>query len=164
VLSIAAALIFGAWVFPLVVIAATIGAVLAFLVSRYLAREFVRTLLQRRTLFRALDRAIEQEGWKIVALFRLNPLVPFNLQNYFFGATAIGLRPYALATVLGIMPGTAVNVYLGTLAGVAAGADQVSGVELALLIIGFLATLLMVVILGRAAKGKLQALNVGEDR
>ena len=44
-------------------------------------------------------------GWKIVALLRLNPLVPFNLQNYFFGVTDIGFWPYAAATFFGIMPG-----------------------------------------------------------
>jgi uncharacterized membrane protein YdjX (TVP38/TMEM64 family) len=115
IMSIAAGFIFGPFGFPLVVISATIGATLAFLISRYLVRERVKALVGRRPVLRAIDRTVGEEGWKIVLLLRLNPLVPFNLQNYFFGGTDIGLVPYAVSTFFGIMPGSAMYVYLGTL-------------------------------------------------
>ena len=154
VMSIAAGLIFGAWGFPLVVVSATIGAILAFLVSRYMAREFVRKRLERRPLFRALDDAIAQEGWKVVALFRLTPLIPFNLQNYFFGATAIDIRGYALATLFGIMPGAAAYLYLGMLGAIATAGDQAGTFKLAFIVIGLIATLIIVILLlaGRKAE------------
>jgi uncharacterized membrane protein YdjX (TVP38/TMEM64 family) len=79
IMSIAAGFIFGPWGFPLVVISATTGATLAFLVSRYIVRERVKALAQKRPLLQAVDRAVGDEGWKVVALLRLNPLVPFNL-------------------------------------------------------------------------------------
>ncbi|MGE0751302.1 MAG: TVP38/TMEM64 family protein [Variibacter sp.] len=163
VMSIAAGLIYGAWGFPLVVFSATIGAILAFLVSRYMAREFVRRHLEQRPLFRALDHAIAQEGWKVVALFRLNPLIPFNLQNYFFGATAIGFRGYALATLFGIMPGSAAFVYLGTLGALAAGGEQSGALKIGFVVIGLIATVIIVVLLGKAAKRKLREINVNDS-
>lgn len=162
IMSIAAGLIFGVLGFPLVVISATIGAILAFLLSRYMAREFMRKRLESRPLFRALDRAIAQEGWKVVVLFRLNPLIPFNLQNYFFGATAIALKPYALATFFGIMPGSAAFVYLGTLGGLAAGGEQAGAFKIGLVVLGLAATVVVVALLGRAAKQKLQKFNVSD--
>jgi uncharacterized membrane protein YdjX (TVP38/TMEM64 family) len=114
-LSIAAGFLFGAWGFPLVLVAATVGAALAFVVSRYAVRARLRRFLQDKPRYAAIDRAVAEEGWRIVALLRLNPLVPFNLQNYFFGATEVGFLPYVVATFFGIMPGAAFYVYLGTL-------------------------------------------------
>jgi uncharacterized membrane protein YdjX (TVP38/TMEM64 family) len=78
-------------------------------------RRRLRRFLQARPKYAAIDRAVAEEGWKIVLLLRLNPLVPFNLQNYFFGATDVGFVPYVVVTFFGIMPGTAFYVYLGTL-------------------------------------------------
>src|SRR5262249_55487262 len=127
-LSIAAGFLFGAWGFPLVVVAAARrGAVWAFLVRGYGVGMILRRFLRNKPRYAAIDRAVAEEGWKIVALLRLNPLVPFNLQNYFFGATDVGFVPYAVATFLGIMPGAAFYVYLGTLgreAGSGAGATR----------------------------------------
>lgn len=97
-LTIAAGAAFGAWGFPLVVLAATLGATAAFLVARYVARERVAGFVQRRARLRAVDRAVAEDGWKVVALLRLSPLIPFNLQNYLFGVTDIPLRPYVAAS------------------------------------------------------------------
>ncbi len=75
VFTIAAGFVFGAWAFPLVVAAATVGATLAFLVSRYFVREKVKLMLEDRPTFQAVDKAVGEEGWKIVALLRLIPTV-----------------------------------------------------------------------------------------
>ena len=93
--SVAAGFAFGAWAIPLVVLSATIGASLAFLVSRFLLRERVRLLARRSAVIDAIDSAIAEEDWKVVVLLRLSPLVPFNLQNYFLGATDIRGRARA---------------------------------------------------------------------
>ena len=163
IMSVAAGLIYGIWGVPLVVISATVGAILAFLVSRYVAREFVRTRIEQKPLYLALDHAIAQEGWKVVALFRLNPLIPFNLQNYFFGATSIRLFPYALATSLGIIPGVAAYVYLGVLGGIAAGDETFGGFKLTLALLGLVMTVVVAVLLGRTAKRKLREFDVSDS-
>jgi uncharacterized membrane protein YdjX (TVP38/TMEM64 family) len=160
IMSMAAGLIFGLWGIPLVVVSATIGATCAFLVARYFVREKVKEFTRRRKLFKAVDTIVNEEGWKIVALFRLNPLVPFNLQNYFFGATDVGLLPYVTATFFGIMPGAVAYVYLGTLGQVAVAGNHAGHLKVALLGAGLLATILLVWIAGRRAKAMLQNLGI----
>ncbi|MDX1571514.1 MAG: VTT domain-containing protein, partial [Xanthomonadales bacterium] len=98
VLTLAAGLAFGLEAFFLVVVSAAIGACLAFLVGRYLARESIEKRFADSRRFRAIDHAVRDEGWQIVGLMRLSPLVPFNLQNYLFGLTDIRFGHYALAT------------------------------------------------------------------
>lgn len=164
IMSIAAGLIFGFWGIPLVVIAATIGATCAFLIARYLVRAKVRELTQRRRAFKLVDTVVREEGWRLVALFRLNPLVPFNLQNYFFGATDIGLLPYFTATFFGIMPGTVGYVYLGTLGQIAVAGDEASTFKIALLGVGLLATIVLIWIAGRRAKTILDNLQAERDQ
>lgn len=166
-LTLAAGLAFGLAAFPTVVIAASIGAGLAFLCGRYLARDWVERQTRRSSTFRAVDRAVESEGWRIVVLMRLSPLVPFNLQNYFFGAARIGFWPYLLATFFGIMPGTLLYVWLGSL-GAAAGAGLEEGGNANLLksvafAIGLAATAIVTLIVSRKARRKLHEAGVDQD-
>src|SRR4029079_19126679 len=88
-LTIVAGFAYGFRGLPLVIVAATIGAALAFLIARYAARERVRLWLRGRRKRAAIDGAVAEDGWKIVVLLRLSPAVPFNLQNYAFGVTAV---------------------------------------------------------------------------
>ncbi len=101
----------------LVSIAATLGATAAFLVGRYLARDWVAKKIEGNVRFKAIDEAVAREGWKIVGLTRLSPVFPFNLLNYAFGLTRVSLRDYFFASWIGMMPGTLMYVYLGSLAG-----------------------------------------------
>ena len=100
----------------LVSIGATLGASAAFLIGRYLARDWVRRKIGHRPAFVAIDKAVAEEGWKIVFLTRLAPVFPFFLLNYAYGLTRVPLRHYVLATWIGIMPGSTLFVYLGSLA------------------------------------------------
>jgi len=116
ILSIGAGTVFGVVAGSIYVsIGATLGATCAFLVGRYAAREWVAARLEGNARFKAIDRAIAREGWKIVGLARLSPLFPFNLLNYAFGLTDISLREYFFATWLGMIPGIVMYVYLGSL-------------------------------------------------
>jgi uncharacterized membrane protein YdjX (TVP38/TMEM64 family) len=63
--------------------------VLAFLAARYVLRDKIRSLFNRRPKYRRLDKAIADDGWQVVVLMRLSPIVPFNLQDYALGVTAI---------------------------------------------------------------------------
>jgi uncharacterized membrane protein YdjX (TVP38/TMEM64 family) len=94
-------------------LAATIAAAVAFVIARRLARERVERFARRHRKFAALDGAVEQGNWKIVALLRFSPIVPFGLSNYMYGLSRIGFAPYISATALGMLPGTFLYVYLG---------------------------------------------------
>lgn len=116
-LTLGAGVLFGVGFGSLYVfLGATLGAILAFLVGRYLARSWVALKIAQNDQFQALDRAVAQQGLKIVLLTRLSPLFPFNLLNYAFGITGVSLLDYSLGSI-GMLPGTIMYVYLGSLAG-----------------------------------------------
>src|SRR5260370_35594348 len=118
ILTIGAGVIFGVVRGSIYVsIAATLGATAAFLVGRYFARDWIAKKLEGNAKFRAIDEAVGREGWKIVALTRLSPGFPFNLLNYAFGLTNVGLRDYVVASWSGTLPSTILYVYLGSFAG-----------------------------------------------
>jgi uncharacterized membrane protein YdjX (TVP38/TMEM64 family) len=127
ILTIGAGFAFGLWKGFLAVSAgATLGASLAFLVARFIAREKIETVAQRNDKFRKVDNAIGRQGAKLIFLLRLSPVIPFNLSNYFYGLTGVRFWPYVLASWIGMMPGTFLYVYIGT-AGKAAVAAAAGG-------------------------------------
>lgn len=113
-MTLAAGAIFGPLVGTAVVSAgSTLGAALAFLIARHLARDAVARRVRRYPRFDAIDRAIGEGGWKVVALLRLSPAVPFNLQNYLYGLTRVRFWPCVLTSWVAMLPGTLMYVYLG---------------------------------------------------
>jgi uncharacterized membrane protein YdjX (TVP38/TMEM64 family) len=111
VLSVAAGALFGPFLGVLtVIVSATLGASLAFLVSRYFARQAVAGWLGKNEKFRRLDDLTEKHGDIIVAITRLVPLFPFNLLNYGFGLTKVSFRTYVLWSALCMLPGTILYV------------------------------------------------------
>lgn len=153
-LSIAAGFVYGFWGLPVVIVAATTAATLSFLAARYLFRDRVRACLAGRPRLLAVDRAVAEEGWKIVALLRLSPAVPFNLQNYLFGATAVPFAQYVAATALGIVPGSLFYVYVGAL-GSAARHSGGAPLKWVLLAVGLAATAAAAILVAGKAKAKL---------
>lgn len=95
---------------------ASAGAIVAFLLGRYLLRDWVKTLTKKYAIFEALDAALDQKGFRIMALLRLSPIIPFNAINYIAGVTAVSLRDYCLS-LIAILPGTTLYVFLGASAG-----------------------------------------------
>jgi uncharacterized membrane protein YdjX (TVP38/TMEM64 family) len=158
ILTLGGGAIFGlVWGSLYVSIAATIGATLAFLIGRYAAREWVRGKLAENPRFNAVDKAVSRRGWRIVALVRLSPLFPFNLINYAFGLTGVPLLDYFLATWVGILPGTILYVYIGSLGGkLAQPGTHRTPLEWAIDAIGLLATIGVVVYVGRIAAKAVQ--------
>lgn len=136
----------------LVSLASTLGATCAFLLGRYLARDWVARRIERRTLFAAIDRAVAGEGWKIVLLTRLSPVFPFTLLNYAFGLTRVSLRDYVLASWVGMMPGTVMYVYLGSLARAGVERRARTTGEWVLYGVGLLATIIVTVLVTRLAR------------
>ena len=163
-LTIAAGALFGLVKgFVTVSVSSTVGAGLAFLVGRYLARERIERLARANPRFGAIDGAIAEGGWRVVALLRLSPVVPFNLQNYFFGLTPIPFWTYLLTSWLAMMPGTLLYVYLGHLTGVAVGGtrERTTG-EWVLLAVGLLATVAVTWYVTRLARRQLAARTGGQ--
>ncbi len=137
-------------------ISAILGASVCFLIGRYLARDWVTKKIEGHESFKRIDEAIAEEGWKIVGLTRLSPVFPFNLLNYGLGLTKVSFRDYFLASCLGMLPGTLLYVYLGSLAGDLALLGQTgqtrSPVEWTLYLVGLLATLAVTVYITRIAR------------
>jgi uncharacterized membrane protein YdjX (TVP38/TMEM64 family) len=103
-ITIVGGILFGPlWGVVYAITGSTAGACIAFLISRYLARDWVEGKLQSPR-WRRLDEGVEKHGWKVVAFTRLIPLFPFNLLNYAFGLTRIGFRHYAVTTFFCMLP------------------------------------------------------------
>jgi len=157
ILTLGAGIIFDIFFGSLYVfIAASIGASLAFLVGRYIARGWVEKRIEGNPRFKAIDQAVAEEGMKIVLLTRLSPIFPFNLLNYAYGLTKVTFRDYVIGT-LGILPGTIMYVYVGSLAKDLAtlGSEEVtapSEIQWAIRIIGFLATVAVTVYVTKIAR------------
>ncbi len=157
ILTLGAGVVFGVFFGSVYVfIGATIGAIAAFLVGRYLARGWVANKISGNDKFAAVDNAVGKEGLKIVLLTRLSPVFPFNLLNYAYGVTGVSLKDYILGTI-GILPGTIMYVYLGSLAGNLATigtGEQPSNptVVWAIRIIGFIATVAVTLYITKVAR------------
>jgi uncharacterized membrane protein YdjX (TVP38/TMEM64 family) len=161
VLTLAAGAIFGLAAGTLYVfIAATVGAAAAFFVARHLARGSVEQRLRGSERFAAIDRAVGDEGLKIVFLLRLSPVFPFNLLNYALGLTRVRFFDYNVAS-LGMIPGTLLYVYYGKLAGDVAALAGGAAVEkdaayYAVLILGLVATIVVTTLVTRTARRALK--------
>jgi uncharacterized membrane protein YdjX (TVP38/TMEM64 family) len=115
VLTIGAGFIFGLWKgFLAVSVGATLGASLAFLIARFIARDKVEAIARRKEKFCKIDNAIGKQGAKLIFLLRLSPVIPFNLSNYFYGLTGVKFWPYVFVSWSGMIPGTFLYVYIGT--------------------------------------------------
>jgi uncharacterized membrane protein YdjX (TVP38/TMEM64 family) len=146
---------------------ATLGAALAFLVSRHLARPVMERRVRGNPRFDRVDRAVAREGGKIVFLLRLSPVLPFNLLNYALGLTRVRFGAYVLASA-GMLPGTLLYVYYGVLAGDVAvllggGGVQRGAGHYALLGAGLLATLAVTIYVTRLARRALAEETGGDD-
>ncbi|GAB4324742.1 MAG: hypothetical protein Kow0059_20460 [Candidatus Sumerlaeia bacterium] len=164
VLTLGAGAVFGlAGGLVAVSVGSTLGASAAFIVGRFLARDAIAGKLEGNARFAAIDRAVGREGFKIVMLTRLSPVFPFNMLNYAYGLTRVSFWQYALASWLGMMPGTAMYVYLGTAAGDLAGAgtEATGGLGLVLKLIGLAATIAVTVVITRVARKALSEATAG---
>ncbi|AFY91676.1 TVP38/TMEM64 family protein [Chamaesiphon minutus] len=165
ILTLGAGVLFGVWVGSVYVfIGATLGSIVAFLVGRYLARNWVAKKIAGNNKFQAIDRAVSKEGLKIVLLTRLSPIFPFNLLNYAFGVTGVTMRDYIIGAI-GMIPGTIMFVYLGSLAGNLAliGTETPPTnppLQWTIRIVGLLATIVATVYVTRIAKQALDNLTV----
>ncbi len=157
VLTLAAGAIFGLVEGTVVVfLGATLGSTLAFIISRYVARDAVARRVEGDRRFAAIDGAIERQGRRIVFLLRLSPVFPFSLLNYALGLTRVRLADYVLAS-FGMLPGTILYVYSGRIAGELAALAGSASVQhgagyYAVITVGFVATAIVTIGVTRVAR------------
>jgi uncharacterized membrane protein YdjX (TVP38/TMEM64 family) len=165
ILTLVAGATFGVLVGSITVsIASTLGATLAFLVGRYLARERVARLVAGNARFAAVDEAVGRQGLKIVLLTRLSPVFPFNLLNFSYGLTRVRLRDYVLGSWVGMAPGTVMYVSGGAAFGVAPTERSRTPAEWALFGGGLVATVAVAVVVARMAKRAIDSATPGATR
>jgi uncharacterized membrane protein YdjX (TVP38/TMEM64 family) len=144
-----------------VVIGATIGSTLSFLLARTVMRKRIEAVTARNAKFRALDRAIAREGMKIVFLCRLAVVFPFTYINYAFGLTAIPLWRYVVATFFGILPATAAFVFASS-AATSAATTPTSTIMKTVYIAGGVVAIIVSVLIGRIATKAIKRAGVDE--
>jgi uncharacterized membrane protein YdjX (TVP38/TMEM64 family) len=161
ILTLGAGVVFGIFLGSFYVfIGATLGATGAFLVGRYLARGWVAKKIEGNQKFRAIDGAVGRERLKIVLLTRLSPIFTFNLLNYAYGVTGVSLKDYFIASV-GMIPGTIMYVYIGSLAGnlatIGTEAQPANpAVQWTIRIVGFIATVAVTLYVTKIARQALE--------
>jgi uncharacterized membrane protein YdjX (TVP38/TMEM64 family) len=155
--SMLAGALYGPWWGSLIVfVGACLGAEAAFLLGRTWLRDWARRRLSAVPKLQAVEQAVSREGLKLVLLTRLSPAFPFSLLNLAYGLSEVSWRDYSIG-LIAILPGTILFCGLGALAGdVARFGDVLSGQAdagtWALRVVGILATLGSVWLVGRAAR------------
>jgi uncharacterized membrane protein YdjX (TVP38/TMEM64 family)/rhodanese-related sulfurtransferase len=160
--GVAGGVLFGpVWGTVLNLAGATLGAMAAFLVARYVAADWVRRKAGAR--LERLVQGVEAEGWRFVALMRLVPLIPFNLLNYALGLTRIPVVAYMLASLVCMIPGTLAYTWIGH-AGREAVAGSDTAIRYGLMGLALLAAVAFVPRLLRRFKGEadIRWIEVGE--
>lgn len=156
-LSIGAGFLFGVKLGLVTVsLGSTLGATLAFLVGRTLFRDSIRQMIGGNPKFAALDSAVGREGFKIVLLARLSPVLPFTVLNYALGLTPVALGDFVLASWIGMLPASLVYVYLGStlaeLTEIGTVPSEGDWTREALYVLGLVATIGVAVLMTRLAR------------
>jgi uncharacterized membrane protein YdjX (TVP38/TMEM64 family) len=113
-LCLGAGVSFGLAAVPVILPSTMLGGILAFLSARYFFSERVQAYVDARPRLRRFATAVDEEGWRIVALLRFASPVPNAVQNYVFGLTRIGFVPFAVTTFIFSIPQVVLYVYLGS--------------------------------------------------
>lgn len=151
-LTFTAGALFGFWKGLIFVsIGSTLGASCAFMVSRYLIRKRIEKRVLKNKKFQSIDNEIDEQGWKIVILARLSPIIPFFLLNYALGITKIRFIHFIFASWVGMIPGTTVYVLMGTMGGAFINGKK-SSFEWLLLGMGLIATILVTLLISKIVK------------
>jgi uncharacterized membrane protein YdjX (TVP38/TMEM64 family) len=129
-----------------------VGGIMAFLLARYLFSERLQTYIDSRPRLRRIAVAVDEEGWRVVALLRFASPVPNAVQNYVFGLTRIGFLPFAVTTCVFTIPQVLLYVYLGS-AGRAVLLDaSLSMLNRVLLGIGLISVVVAALLVGRRVR------------
>ncbi|KAI8835892.1 snare associated Golgi protein-domain-containing protein [Chytridium lagenaria] len=126
-ISISAGVIFRPMILSVIIIllGSQAGLLLAFSLGRTVLRPWIEKRVRSDPSLTAIDAALSREGWKIVLLLRLSPIVPFGLCNYLLSLTSMQMYAVMFATLLGNIPGATLYSFIGSIVGSLAGAEKV---------------------------------------
>ncbi|MDQ2866966.1 MAG: TVP38/TMEM64 family protein [Verrucomicrobiota bacterium] len=131
ILSVGAGALFGVWRgFGIVLVGNTLGALIAFGIGRTFGRPVIRRIVSRNSRVRALEPAVEREGWKIILLSQLHPLFPTSLLVYLYALTKVRFSSCMLLVALGRAPGLLLYAYIGAVGSARLGEAVQSRVEI----------------------------------
>ena len=147
------------WGLVVVAIATSVADAAGFLLGRYVARDTVVRLMDRYPRFKVVDRTIVEGGWRIVALVRLNPTVPYSVSNYLFGVTGVPFGAFVVSSGIFTLPGAFAYVYLGFVGAETLGGGGRGPVDWAFLALGLAATLATIVYVTVLTRRQLAALE-----
>ncbi len=161
ILTLGAGFLYGPFFGALLVLVCSVGgASAAFFIARSWWRPWVLRKLHKREALLSLDKRVASDGWKIVLLLRLSPMVPFSILNYLLGVTQLSFRAYVGATALGMIPGILLYSYLGSalnsIGDVSNGVGSSLSPHSPFFWVGMAATLLTTVLLTRWARHALR--------
>jgi uncharacterized membrane protein YdjX (TVP38/TMEM64 family) len=157
ILTIGAGAVYGFWFSTaLVTISSTVGAAVNFLTSRYLARNWMQRKLGHSAKFRAFEKAVSSEGWRMILISRMSPIIPHSLVSYAGGLIRISFWKFTFASFVGFLPQSAAYTYVGAVVGKAlrtsAGVTPHDPVTWAFYGLGLVATLVVTAITTRIAR------------
>jgi len=152
-LSLLSGFLYGSYLGSIIVfIAASIGASVAFFLSKTFLAKKLKNLFSRYPKLSVMEKVIEKGGLKLIFLARLSPIFPFSILNYFYGLNNIKFRDFSLG-LLGIIPGTFLYCSIGSLA---KSLQELKNVQspnnLYMTIIGVVSTFLVVYFLAKYSK------------
>ena len=153
---------YGLVAIPVAIPSITLGALMAFLIARYLARDLVQRLISRRPRLRRISRAVDHEGWRIVALMRLGAPIPGALTNYVFGLTSIGWWSFTWATLVFCIPQIILFASLGAAGRAALLEDKTSAVSQSLIALAVVTLGAIIYLVLRRARSTLGELGPQE--
>jgi uncharacterized membrane protein YdjX (TVP38/TMEM64 family) len=167
-ISLAAGMLFGFWMGLFTVcIGSIVGPALNYFVGRKLAYGWVASLIARKRTLRAIDRAVADQGFKIVLLGRLSPFFPFGILSYVFSLSRVPFLIYLLASFLGVLPCTIAYAYLGSVANdlsdLLEGRNQQGILEMVLLWGGLVMSVIASIYITRVAKVALDEALAASD-
>ena len=168
-LTIGAGAIYGFWFsFPLVVVSSTAGAVVNFLTSRYLAKNWLQHRFANNARFQALENALSTSGWRLVLISRISPIVPHSLVSYAAGLISMPFWQYTMASLIGFLPLSIAYAYAGAVVGrlvrTHAGLAPNDPLTWTLYVAGLLATVVVIVMTTQAAKRAWSACSIPDSR
>jgi uncharacterized membrane protein YdjX (TVP38/TMEM64 family) len=146
---------FGLVAIPVSVPSFTLGALGGFLAARYLLHDPVQRLMERKPLFRSIAKAVDQEGWRVVALMRLGAPVPGAMTNYVFGLSNISWWSFTWSTFLFSIPQIVIFVGVGAAGRTAILDEPISGARLAMMAIAIITCSLIIYRIARQARSAL---------
>ncbi len=160
-LNLASGVIFGAgWGFVAAMAGGAGAAMLSFILSRYLLRDWIQRRLLHNPRAAALMDGVAEDQWTLIILTRLNPILPCSLKNYVFGVTDMHWYVYLLGTILAYTPSVFLYAYLGSAGHAEVVADREwTALNITLYLIGGIVAVVLTVALACLGKRRMDALQ-----